>query len=296
MAEKKKMEKIEKEETTFPDEDEEVIQAIDEELTPEQAAEEMAKIVEAKEKAKEDKEKAEAIASMERVDRRRESPTERYAREEKEKLDAWVPKTELGREVRAGKIKDIQEIFDAGRKIMEPEIVDLLLDLKVDLLDIGQSKGKFGGGKRRAWRQTQKKTMEGNILTFGVMAVVGDGKGHIGLGTGRAAETLPAKAKAIRQAKLNIQKIPRGCGSFDDLSNDLHSIPFEVTGKCSSVTVKLMPAPHGTGLVAGNQIKKILKAVGIQNIYSKSYGSTSTTINTAKACMNALEKLKEMDL
>lgn len=296
MVEKKKTEKIKKEETSFPDEDEEVIKAIDEEMTPEQAAEEMAKIVEAKEQAKEEKEKAEAVAAMERVDRRRESPEERYAREEKEKLDAWVPKTELGKEVRAGKIKNIQEIFDSGRKIMEPEIVDLLLDLKVDLLDVGQSKGKFGGGKRRAFRQTQKKTMEGNIMTFGVMAVVGDGKGHVGLGYGRAAETLPAKAKAIRQAKLNIQYIQRGCGSFDDLSDDPHSIPFTVEGKCSSVRIKLMPAPHGTGLVAGKQIKKILSAVGIQNIYSKSFGKTATTINAAKACMDALEKLKEMEL
>ena len=295
MAEKK-TKIIEKAETEFPDQDEEVIQALEEELTPEQAAEKMAKIVEEKEKAKEEKERAVVIADMERVDRRRESPEERYAREEKEKLAAWVPKTELGKEVKAGKIKDIQEIFDSGRKIMESEIVDLLLDLKVDLLDIGQAKGKFGGGKRRAWRQTQKKTMEGNILTFSVMAVVGDGKGHVGIGVGRAAETLPAKAKAIRQAKLNIQKIARGCGSFDDLSTDLHSIPFTVTGKCSSVTVKLMPAPHGTGLVAGNQLKKILKAVGIQDVYSKSYGSTCTTINTAKACMDALEKLNRMDL
>jgi small subunit ribosomal protein S5 len=281
---------------TFPDEDDEVIKAIDAEMTPEQAAEEMARLVEAKEKAREDKEKAQAIAEMEKVDRRRESNEERYAREEREKLAAWVPQTELGREVKAGKIKDIQEIFDADRKIMEPQIVDTLLNLKVDLLDIGQAKGKFGGGKRRAWRQTQKKTMEGNILTFGVMAVVGDGKGHVGLGFGRAAETLPAKEKAIRQAKLNIQTIPRGCGSFDDLSDDPHSIPFAVKGKCSSVEIKLMPAPHGTGLVAGNQIKKILKAVGIQDIYSKSSGKTATTINAAKACMNALEKLKEMDL
>lgn len=287
---------IEKEDTEFPDADNEVIAAIDQEMTPEQAAQKVIELAEAKEKAKEDKERAATIADMERVDRRRESPEERYAREEKEKLDAWVPKTELGREVRAGKIKNIQEIFDSGRKIMEPQIVDLLLNLKVDLLDIGQAKGKFGGGKRRAWRQTQKKTQEGNVLTFSVMAIVGDGKGHVGIGVGRAAETLPAKEKAIRQAKLNIQKIQRGCGSFDDLSNDEHSIPFEVEGKCSSVRIKLMPAPHGTGLVAGNQIKKILKAVGIQDVYSKSYGSTCTTINAAKACMQALEKLNRMDL
>ena len=74
-------------------------------------------------------------------------------------------------------------------KVLEPEIIDHLLHLKSDVLNIGQAKGKFGGGKRRAWRQTQRKTKEGNILTFAAMAVVGDKKGHVGIGYGRAKET-----------------------------------------------------------------------------------------------------------
>lgn len=283
-------------EESFPDEDLEVIEAIDAEMSPEEASIEMARIVAEKEAAMDKEAKERAIAEMEKVDRRRENPEERYAREEKEKLERWVPKTQLGKDVKYGKIKSINEVFDSGLKIMEPEIVDTLLNLKVDLLDIGQSKGKFGGGKRRAFRQTQKKTREGNVLTFGVMAVVGDEKGHVGIGVGRAAETLPAKAKAIRKAKLNIQKIPRGCGSFDDQSTKEHSIPFAVEGKCSSVRIKLMPAPQGTGLVAGNQVKKILKLVGIEDIYSKTFGKSRTTFNTAKATMNALEKLKEIKL
>lgn len=228
---------------------------------------------------------------------KRESREERFAREAQEKLDNWVPKTQLGRDVRAGKIKNIDEIFEKGLKIMEPEIVDLLIpNLKNDLLFVGQAKGKFGGGKRRAWRQTQKKTKEGNILTFGVMAVVGDENGHLGIGYGRAAETLPAREKALRKAKLNIRKVARGCGSFDDISEDLHSIPGKTEGKCSSVTVRLMPAPHGAGLVAGDELKKILKLAGIQNIYSKTSGKTRTTLNTAKACVDALDKLGEIVL
>jgi small subunit ribosomal protein S5 len=221
-----------------------------------------------------------------------ESREARAIREEKEKLENWVPKTELGKEVKSGKIKNIQEILDSGRKIFEAEIVDSLLVLKSDLLDIGQSKGKFGGGKRRAFKQTQKKTKEGNIPTFAVLAVVGDEKGYIGMGFGRAKETLPAREKAIRKAKLNIQKIDKGCGSFDCLCSEPHSIPTKVQGKCSSVIVKLMPAPQGTGLVAGNQLKKILKLAGIKDIYSRTFGSTQTTLNTAKACMDALNKLK----
>jgi len=218
---------------------------------------EMTEVVEAKEKKEEEKvtkKFVEQAKSEEKGGWKRESREERFAREAQEKLDNWVPKTQLGKDVRAGKVKDIDEIFAAGRKIMEPEIVDLLIrGLHTDTLFIGQAKGKFGGGKRRAFRQTQKKTKEGNVLTFGVMAVVGDGHGHVGLGYGRAAETLPAKEKAIRKAKLNIIKIPRGCASYDCSCDEDHSIPIAVSGKCSSVTVRLIPAPQGTGLVISDE-------------------------------------------
>ena len=267
---------------------------------PEEQLKEMTKIVEAKEKKEEEKVSKEAIEQFKKEERggyKRESREERFAREEKEKLDNWVPKTELGRMVRTGKIKKIDEIIDSGRKIMEPEIVDILIPgLQKDTLFIGQAKGKFGGGKRRAFRQTQRKTKEANVLTFGVMAVIGDGKGHVGIGYGRASETLPSKEKAIRKAKLNITKINLGCASYDCSCDENHSIPMSTQGKCSSVVIKLIPAPQGTGLVVNVEIKKILKATGIKDIYGKSYGKTRTTFNTAKACMKALEKLGEVRL
>ncbi len=264
----------------------------------EKQLEEMTKIVDAKEKAEEEKVSKEFDAKArveERSEFRRETREERFAREDKDKLDRWVPRTELGRKVRAGKIKDIDEVLREGKKIMEPEIVDLLVPgLMVDTLFIGQAKGKFGGGKRRAFRQTQKKTQEGNVLTFGVMAVVGDGHGHIGLGYGRAAETLPAKEKAVRKAKLGIVKIPRGCASYNCSCDEEHSIPLAVEGKCSSVVIRLMPAPQGTGLVVGNEMKKILKLAGIKDVYSQTEGKIRTTFNAAKALMVALNKIGEM--
>lgn len=266
------------------------------EIAPEEQLKEMEAVVEAKEKVEEEKVSKEfdekAKVAEGRGEWKRESREERFVREAQIKLDNWVPRTELGRAIRAGKIANIDEIFDSGRKIMEPEIVDLLLpNLSVDTLFIGQAKGKFGGGKRRAFRQTQKKTKEGNVLTFGVMAVVGDKHGHVGLGYGRAGETLPAKEKATRKAKLNIVKIVRGCASFDCSCDEEHSIPVAVKGKCSSVRVELMPAPQGTGLVVSDELKKILKAVGIKDVYSKCFGKTKTTFNAAKACMNALDKI-----
>ena len=181
----------------------------------------------------------------------------------------------------------------SGKKILESEIVDTLLKgMKNEMLMIGQAKGKFGGGKRRAWRQTQKKTKEGNVATFAVMAVIGNGNGYIGIGYGRAKETLPAREKAIRSAKLNIMKIARGCGSYDCSCEETHSIPFAAEGKCASVRIKLMPAPQGTGLVVGDEIKKILRLAGIKDAYSKTFGQKRSTINLAKATMAALRKLK----
>lgn len=218
--------------------------------------------------------------------RRRMSPEE----EVQENLKVWKPKTKLGKEVQEGKIKNIDQILDSNKKILEPEIVDSLLNVKFDLLSIGQSKGKFGGGKRRAWRQTQRKTKEGNVPTFSAFAVVGDEKGHIGVGYGRAKETLPGRDKAIRKAKLNLTKITRDCASFDCNCGELHTVPFKVEGKGGSCRVVLIPAPQGTGLVAANELKKILKLAGIKDVYSKTFGTKATTFNLAKACMDALEK------
>jgi len=219
---------------------------------------------------------------------------ERLAEEAKNAIARWNPKTKIGKLVKTGKIKDIDEILGKV-KILEPEIVDSLLNLKVEFLDIGQSKGKFGGGKRRIWKQSQKKTREGNIITFGCMAVVGDEKGHIGLGYGRAKETLPAREKAIRKAKLNLIKIIRGCGSYECSCKEPHSIPFIVKGKIGSSRIHLIPAAQGTGLVIGDECKKILRLAGIKDIYSKTFGQTRTTINLAKACMDALKKTNKQE-
>ena len=209
-----------------------------------------------------------------------------------ENLDSWVPQTKLGKMVKGGKIKNIDEVLDNKMKILEPEIVDYLLSVDHDLLFVGQSKGKFGGGKRRAWRQSQKKTKEGNVITFSAFVVVGDKNGHVGVGFGKSKETLPAREKALRKAKLNLIKIKRGSGSFEGSSHELHSIPLKVEGKCGSVSITLIPAPQGTGLVIGNEGKKILKLAGIQDIYSKSFGHKRTTMNYGKAVMEALKKLE----
>lgn len=207
-----------------------------------------------------------------------------------EAITGWEPKTKLGQEVKAGKITDIDEILDKRRKILEEQIVDWLLVLKNDLLLIGQAKGKFGGGKRRAWRQTQKKTMEGNVAIFSTMAVVGDENGHVGIGMGEAKETLPARDKAMRKAKLSIAKVRRACSAFDCSCNQPHTVPFKTTGKAGSIRVTLIPAPQGTGLVAAGELKKVLRLAGIKDVYTQVFGKKRTTFNLAKACVDALNK------
>jgi small subunit ribosomal protein S5 len=211
---------------------------------------------------------------------------------QKVNLDAWIPKTELGKKVKAGEISTIDDILESGKKILESQIVDALFPaLESDLLMIGQSKGKFGGGKRRAFRQTQKKTKEGNKPKFTTYAVVGTKTGYVGLGYGKAKETVPAREKAFRNAKLNIFKIRRGCGSWECNCKSPHSIPYKVAAKCGSVCVEIMPAPKGTGLCTEKECAKVLGLAGIKDAWTKIIGQSNTKMNTIKACEMALRNL-----
>ncbi len=206
--------------------------------------------------------------------------------------EGWAPKTELGKLVHDGKITHIDQILNSGMRILEAEVVDFLMpNLESDLLLIGQSKGKFGGGQRRVFKQTQKKTREGNKPNFACLAVVGNKDGYVGIGYGKAKETVPAREKAFRNAKLNIFKIRRGAGSWEDASQEPHSVPFAVDGKSGSVIIRLMPAPKGTGLVADSEVAKVLELAGIKNIWSKTRGQRKVKINVIKALEKALRKL-----
>ena len=209
-------------------------------------------------------------------------------------LEQWNPKTEVGRKIKKGEITNIDEILNLGIRILETQIVDYLIpNLQTDLLLVGQSKGKFGGGKRSIWRQTQKKTSEGNKPKFATLALVGNKDGYVGIGFGKSKETMPAKEKALRNAKLNIIKVKRGCGSWECGCGKNHSIPFKVEGKSSSVTLRLMPAPKGAGLTVEKECKKILDFAGIKDVYSKT-SKSKTKMGLIKACFDALKKLSEI--
>ncbi len=194
---------------------------------------------------------------------------------ERESVSDWKPKTRLGSLVKEGQITSIEEIFLRNLKIREPEIVDFLVpDLKQEVVDVTMVQRQTDAGKKKRFRVT---------------VVVGNENGLIGIGTGKAAEFVPAIRAAEVRAKLNLTIIRRGCGSWECRCDDLHSLPFMVHGKSGSVRVELMPAPRGTGLVTAEVGKVVLRLAGITDAWSKSFGMTRTTANFAKAFVDALK-------
>lgn len=188
----------------------------------------------------------------------------------------WEPATKLGRMVKSGEVKDIKEVFKSGLPVMEPEIIDALLpEMQEEVIDINIVQRMHKSGRRVRFRAT---------------VAIGNKNGYIGLGKSVTKEVGPAIRKAIREAKLNLIEIRRGCGSWECGCGKSHSVPFEVTGKAGSVRVTLIPAPKGIGLAAGDVSKKVLSLTGIVDVWSRTSGQTKSTINTAKATFDALRQ------
>lgn len=188
----------------------------------------------------------------------------------------WEPATKLGKMVKGGELTDIREVFRLGMPVMEPEIIDYLLpDMEEEVIDISIVQRMHKSGRRVRFRAT---------------VAIGNKNGYVGLGKSIAKEVGPAIRKAIREAKLNMIEVRRGCGSWECKCSKTHSVPFEVQGSAGSVRVRLIPAPKGIGLAAGDVSKKVLALAGFTDVWSKSFGQTKTTINTAKATYDALRQ------
>lgn len=206
----------------------------------------------------------------------------------------WVPKTELGKRVLKGEFDSINYILSQNLVIKEPEIVDFLLpDLEEEMIFLGKTPGKGGGGRRIVVKKTVRMHKSGRRIRVKAMAIVGNKKGVVGLGEGDGKEARAAMVKAINNAKLNVTEIPRGCGSWECSCKEEHSIPIKTKGKCSSVTVELIPAPKGLGLCANDEVKKILQLAGIRDIWMKSRGNTGSRDNLIKATFYALKNIKK---
>ena len=254
------------------------------------------KVEEKKPEVKEEKpaEKKEEVVEEEIVEKEvLEEPKEEIVEVKvKEELESWVPKTSLGKSVMKGQTTDINKILDEGIKIREPEIVDMLIpNLQNELVLIGGRPGKGGGIERTPLRISAKMHKSGRRYTSTAFAIVGNQDGIIGIGKGRGKEGREAINKAIRNAKLNIIKIPRGCGSWECECGQPHSIPFKTEGKAGSVRIILLPAPRGIGLAVDDETKKILKLAGIKDVWGSTLGDTGTRMNLIQAVNDALMNL-----
>ncbi len=124
----------------------------------------------------------------------------------------------------------------------------------------------------------------GRTMRFAALVVVGDGKGQVGCGIGKAAEVPEAIDKAVQDAKLNMVTVNvKGT-----------SIPHEVIGVFSRGKVLMIPAEEGTGVIAGGPVRAVLECCGIKDIRTKSYGSNNP-INCVKATINGLAELRNVE-
>ena len=135
-----------------------------------------------------------------------------------------------------------------------------------------------------AVNRVSKTVKGGRNMRFSALMVIGDGKGRVGCGMGKAVEIPEAIRKGVEAAKKNLAKI-----AMVDTT-----IPHNVVGVYGTCRVVMMPAPAGTGVIAGGPVRAVLEAVGIQDICTKLLGP-SNPINAVKATLNGLKQLKTLE-
>lgn len=196
--------------------------------------------------------------------------------------EIWEPRTRLGLKVSKGEVTSMEEIFQNGWKIKEPEIVKTLIpDLKSVVVHAGI---------------VQRQTDAGEVTKFSVLVGVGNSNGWFGLGRGKAAQMRSAIDKATKDAYLNVIPVRLGCGSWECRCGHLHSLPSKIEGSGGSVRIEIIPGPKGLGLVAGETVRLLLELAGIKDAWTRTYGSTSTMASIAYAIYDALTKIHGLNV
>ena len=157
------------------------------------------------------------------------------------------------KEIRKSEKKFVKKNFDNKKKLLEEKVVSI--------------------------SRVTKVTAGGRHFRFSATMAVGDGKGLVGIGTGKANEVPEAIKKGIQAANKNLTKVS---------IIDNRTIPHDAIGTCGRAKVLIKPAKEGTGVIAGGPVRVILELAGVKDIVSKSLGS-NTKVNMAKATLDALK-------
>ncbi|MGA3020385.1 MAG: 30S ribosomal protein S5 [Candidatus Micrarchaeales archaeon] len=208
----------------------------------------------------------------------------RYPRREEEKkvfnIASWTPRTKLGVMVKEGRITSIEQIFKMGKTIKEVEIVDALLPgLESKTVETAS---------------VQRMTKDARKQKYRTTVIIGDKKGHVGIGVGKATEVKPAIDEAVKDAKLHIICIALGCGSWECSCGTAHSLPIMLRSKVGTAEIILKPAPRGVGIVAGSTARSVLELAGIKDVWTFARGRTRDIYNMSLATYRALESLSKI--
>ncbi len=151
---------------------------------------------------------------------------------------------------------------------------------------------KRGGGREKEQKEFEEEVLQidrvtrvvkgGRRMRFRILVAIGDKKGRVAIGIGKAAEVVNGIKKAITQAKKDLIRIP---------INDNGSIPHDVRMKYKASKIMIMPAMAGTGIIAGGSLRKILMLAGVKNAFGKRFGTNNRMV-TAQAAMLALKQLR----
>lgn len=169
-----------------------------------------------------------------------------------------------------------------------------------DNKDGGANRGRGGqGGTMRVEREPRSKLYSEDVVkinrcakvvkggkrfSFAAFVVLGDSKGKVGYGKGKAKEVASAIDKAVRDGEKNVKPYPIVNGT----------IPHEVEGRFGSSKVRLIPAADGTGVIAGRSVRAVLQKAGVHNILTKAYGNHNP-VNLIRATIDALARLRTRD-